>query len=416
MIATSDAAAYYESIVQLIHGVKLHGGSAWKPIAMTTNAILLKLVFQNVVAFHVLNTSLVALSFYVAGKYIARKTMLGIGVAYVVFCAVYLIPVIGSFGTELLGIAVGQLALVALLEGVWGERKYFTLGLLLLSVGMNVRPGAMFIIPALLVFSFWFLAEKKINRFLLSNVVAVVLGFVISIVVSMMVSASQEDYQGNFSRNLYALSIGKDAKSWRQANQDLKQGMQQLKTVNQRNDYIYKVAWDNIKSNPMQPLKGFMGTYFKGDLKNYLVFSNNNILMYGLGVTLLLLIFYLFNSSTAETSFFSRKMIWFLLFSLAGILFSMPFLPTFGRNLAVSVGFNALMILLGLYGALNFILQKIQKDKSLMNVNISKWRQGFSTTFMFALLFGIVVSPFLLLILPKSASQKVNLIPNICTK
>lgn len=240
--------------------------------------MLLKLVFQNVVAFHVLNTSLVALSFYVAGKYIARKTMLGIGVAYVVFCAVYLIPVIGSFGTELLGIAVGQLALVALLEGVLGERKYFILGLLLLSVGMNVRPGAMFIIPALLVFSFWFLAERKINRFLLSNVVAVVLGFVISIVVSMMVSASQEDYQGNFSRNLYALSIGKDAKSWRQANQDLKQGMQQLKTVNQRNDYIYKVAWDNLKSNPMQPLKGFMGTYFKGDLKNYLSFSNRSCL------------------------------------------------------------------------------------------------------------------------------------------
>lgn len=135
--------------------------------------------------------------------------------------------------------------------------------------------------------------------------------------------------------------------------------------------------------------------------------------MYGLGATLLLLIFYLFNN-TAEISFFSRKMIWFLLFSLAGILFSMPFLPTFGRNLAVSAGFNALLILLGLYGALNFILQKIQKDKSLMNVNALERRQGFSTTFMFALLFGIVVSPFLLLILPKSASQKVNLTSYTC--
>ena len=65
----------------------------------------------------------------------------------------------GKFLTEQLGLPLGLLALALFLRGMKGKNLFcFLLGTLILSVALNARAGAFFVLPFLML---WFLTLKK---------------------------------------------------------------------------------------------------------------------------------------------------------------------------------------------------------------------------------------------------------------
>ncbi len=178
--------------------------------------------------------------------------------------------------TEVAGLSAGLAGIALLLHYASGNTRLPLLlaGLGLVSVGMTARAGALFILPALVCWSWWTLRNAKPRAWIkpsLAALGAVLTGPTIHLSVLLALGIDPHNTGGNFSVTLYGLSTG--SRVWSQAYRDHAQLFQNLGEVEAFRQ-IYAIALDNIIASPqifltslVQAGQGFiMGLFAFGPL------------------------------------------------------------------------------------------------------------------------------------------------------
>lgn len=158
--------------------------------------------------------------------------------------------VLGLFMTEVLGFTLGLCGLALLLAFCRTKHLLHLLaGTAFVSVGLAARAGALFALPALIVWAPLAFSDsnwQRRARFLFVAAAGAVFGPLLQYAVVSLLGADPSNTGGNFSTSLYGLSTG--SRDWSQAHRDFAP----LFKIGESEAFreIFTAAWENIKSKP----------------------------------------------------------------------------------------------------------------------------------------------------------------------
>ena len=288
--------------------------------------------------------------------------------------------------SETLGLTLGCLSFVIVWEAMKINRwwLFFTSGLIL-TIGLNARSGAFFILPLLIV---WLSFRKNSKPFQFT--IGIISGFICNfILIKLYSSGNIEAPHANFSQTLFGLVAG--GKGWSYAYTLYPSMANQSETIFAK--FLYNESFKLVKNNPF--------LLFQGIIKNYLeiikpftkIFQHSLIMTKCLMSIGILFIFYrlysfakLYKSYNNET----KNKIHLINIALFSMFLSAGIIWNDGRYrvFAVTVPFLAAAcgILLGAYP--NNAIQSNNQDNN--------WETNAAIIFGYTLLILGVISPALI--------------------
>jgi hypothetical protein len=328
LIPYNDAATYYIDANRLLDGSILSEASSHRPIAIGLLGAILGITGRN------LQNATAVLVFIevIACSYLALEVrrVKGAAAGAITLWIAFLFArrFAGTTMTETLGLSLGALALVFLLRGA-AKKSLPTIlaGLFLISLALNVRAGAFFLLPVLVLWTGWLFREKKILGWkptLLAGL-AIVVGFGINNLTFNLIGNTSSQLFSNFAESLYGLAAGGERWSYVY---DLYPYTRSL-PEKQKADEIYRLAFELIRSNPVGIFKGavdqwgllFSDTWFS--VYSYVggedTAGNRNL---HLGLYALCLVAIVQSVRKWKDPLYS-----FLLVSMLGVFISVPFVP-----------------------------------------------------------------------------------------
>ncbi len=363
LIPHRDSMYYYLDTRNILNGKLINSMTSARPIFSGFLALLIALTRNNIQTTLMILVSLCAISFYFLfdeaqvefGPLPASLLMAGVYGFYARF-----IPHLVS---EQLGMILSLTGWTLLLFGIRREsKKFLVVGILMVTLALNARSGAMFVLPALAVFS-GFAFNKK--RFSFTNfgwaAAAVLLGFLINyLVFQLLVDPGKMPYS-SFAFAIYGQSKG--GAGWTSHQKDFP-GL--------TNTYeILNLALMNIKRYPLGlaigSFKAFRDFFLPG-IDNAFVFITgygNSFIVYLLWATA-----WFFTGCELVHSFRNIKNPFqqFELLVFAGIILSVPFAPprdsSSMRTYAVTIPFLMLLPVAGIAHLLDKI-DLIKKNKNI---------------------------------------------------
>lgn len=368
LIPYNDAATYYNDANRLLDGSLLSDGSSRRPLSIGLLGVLLGLTGRN------LQNATAALALIEAAAcaimtFEIRRTR-GAAAGAVSFWIVFLFArrFIGTTMTESLGLAFGALALAALFLGTLRKTLWYVLsGLFLLSLALNIRAGAFFILPVLVLWVGWLFREKGWLAWkpTLLAILAVALGFGVNTLTFRLIGTPGGQLFGNFSESLYGLASGGERWSY-VYNQYTETGPV---SDQERYEQIYRMAFDLIRKNPMGIIQG--------SLKQWgLLFSDTWFSAYAYvggedtagNRPLHLVLYALCALALVQASRKWKKPFYsLLLVSILGIFISVPFVPPGDahkmRAFAATIPLMALLPAVGVSEILAWLPGRIVREK-----------------------------------------------------
>ena len=174
--------------------------------------------------------------------------------------------------SENAGLVFGCLALAMLLRAAGRPSLPWVLaGSFLMSVALNARAGAFFVLPALVlwagVVAHW--GRRRVWLWAAATAMAILAGFAVQTGLLLAVGGDATASHGNFSYVLYGLSVG--GKSWSQVLLDHPELLAGDSDVS-RSHAIYALAWQNLSSQP--------AVFFSGMSKNLSLYLANGTFGY----------------------------------------------------------------------------------------------------------------------------------------
>jgi hypothetical protein len=260
IIPFSDARYYYMDSRRLLEGALYSSGAARRPLFTALLSSILWLSTQNLYITIGILVFIVALAVYSA----VLEIRIGEGfiTASVFFVLLFLYSrfLLGKTLSEMAGLPLGLLSFVFLYRGAKiKDLKCILVGLFLMSLAQNARPGALLILPALLCWAGWFFRDAKqfnLKVFAIACVF-VALGFAVNFILFNTLASSESAAFGNFSYTLYGLARG--GLGWTQIFTDHPETW--TMAANVQADYIYSLAFDIIRNKPMNLVNGILSSY-----------------------------------------------------------------------------------------------------------------------------------------------------------
>ena len=152
--------------------------------------------------------------------------------------------------TENAGLIFGCLGLALLLRAA-DERSltWLAAGAALLSLALNARAGAFFVLPALVLWAglLAHASRRRVWLWVAVTVLAVLAGFALQAGLVLAVGGDPAASHGNFAYTLYGLSVG--GKGWSQVWLDHPE-VQALNSEISQSHVIFGLAWANITQQP----------------------------------------------------------------------------------------------------------------------------------------------------------------------
>jgi hypothetical protein len=316
-LPTSDSATYFHEAYGLIFGDLLHGSSTFRPLGTLYFSSLFWLSNLNLKLSFWIMAYLNLISSLIASNEI-RKTNGAIASAiYLIAGLFFLRYFIGTLMTEQLGFLLGNIAFASFWNGIRTKNpRIILLGLFLLSVGLNVRAGAMIILVTIpLWFYIYYIRNKKPFKWIIIILLITFSGFILNYLSLNLFSNREGALFSNFGYTLYGVAVGN--KGWSQILID-HPGITSEQTL--------QLAIQQIMTNPVLFLKGVLNTYMDFfDPKSLWAFSF--LRLYPTYQNVIILVLFVLGFSFL---FKNRDKPYskFLIFSLLGILLSVPFAPT----------------------------------------------------------------------------------------
>jgi len=307
LLPWNDSTAYYVDGLRLLEGGRLDTISARRPLLPGLFSVLLWVAGRHL---HVA-VALLALLQAVAVYFLAREVQRTHGPAAAALTWVILFFFVrrytGTITTEALGITFGVLGFTLLwrVAGTqqrrevfqlpappvsgkplfsWLEERYILLllGLFVLTLALMARPGALFVLPALVLWAAWqsgsegkarfvlTIFRQRFSWFLLVTCSVVVLGgFLVNSLMFRLLAPPKATPFSNFSYILYGMAVG--GKGWIQYLTDHPE-VQGL-TEAERSNRILQLALEEIQRHP--------GNLLQGAVKQYqLLFSESYYSLY----------------------------------------------------------------------------------------------------------------------------------------
>lgn len=248
-----DAYEYYQGSQMIIYGLNVSGTSAQRPMFAAFLSTIMWVINGNLQISLILLVILNAIAIFWVTFEIKR--VLGnnfFSAIYLLLGYMYFRRFSGTLLTENLGFLLGNLALFFLLRGAKNQKLYLCLfGLLLLTVGLNARAGAFFILPVIVLWAaISFRTSHNFWRTFFVGVAVVVFGMAGNWILAKAINSPSSAMFSNYSYTLYGLAVGN--KGWEQVLLDY---------PGANANEIYLLAFNKIKSDPALFIQGIAGAY-----------------------------------------------------------------------------------------------------------------------------------------------------------
>jgi hypothetical protein len=380
LLPWSDASDYYSSARRLLEGDTFSVVSSWRPLFSGMLAALLGLTQQNLQVTLAILVAITAISCFFAAHEVQRSHGIAAGLLVITILFLFYRRYIGWVSTENLGLPLGAVGF-ALLWGGARKRQLNNclLGILLLTLALNARAGAFFILPAIILWGAWsFRGAARFSwRFLLGGASVVLLGFILNSLLLKIIGVPGGIAFSNFSYTLYGLIVDSD---WTQVLVDYPE----LKDVSEPelSRRVYDLAFEALRGNPRGLVNGSLRAWQQFLFDDY-VFSFIPNLKANFFLQILSLI--------ALCSCYQQRRepeASLILMATLGILVSVPFVPPWDadtmRAYAATMPFTAVLPALGL----GFIFNNL---KWQLLVKVPTQENSSPYLFIFSVIFALFV-------------------------
>ncbi len=338
ILPQSDANGYYTGAWKILYGEKISAFAARRPLFVAFLSVLLYAFRQDLFIVLMTMALFVSLSIYLLMKEI-RDGFGALPAALTAMIMVYCYTgkFAGKFLTEQLGLPLGVLALTLFLNGIRTRRLHYLLaGLLSLTLALNARAGAFFVLPFFIV---WIATSKGVS---LSSILrlgtlstgVVALGFAVNFWLFRSVSMSGSVPYGNFGATLYGMATG--YRGWRSFYEDFPNST----LVNST-----QIALGIIVESPEVFLRAVLQAY-REFFTPHRFFSFLYLPSKDIGPLAILLsalaVVGLFRLVRHRSTLFTRMM----LFTVSGIVLSVPFAPPIDDGVRAMIATTPFLALL----------------------------------------------------------------------
>lgn len=279
----------------------------------------------------------------------------------------------------------------------------FLFSTLLFSLSQAARPGAVIILPLLILFAGWLWREKRkiAWKLMIATTIVVIAGFMINTLVFKITSPENTSQINNIGYGVYGLSVG--GKGWEQIFIDHPE-INNLET-GIREQRIMEIIFQEITTHPENLIKGLFTQFkilFSFQSTNSLlsfVYTKNTIFNYGL----ISLFFILSICGIAEAIVQRKKLLMvFILVLTLGFLLSLPLAPAYQtqymRVYASSIFLLGLLPAFGLFSLTKYLPETIRdfvKNKPPGQDELSTPAVVFSLFLLFIVVSGSIAVKFL---------------------
>lgn len=255
LLPLTDAAGYYTDATRLLYGVDVSNFTAMRPFFAGMLSFFLWLSERNLMTAVGIFTGIAGVACYLASREIQKTHGAEVAVLFLVLMFLYYRHHSGTTMSESLGVPVSLLGVALIWWGIAKHSEWSALfGISMIALALNIRPGAMFVLPALLVWGGWFFhgQGKFSTKFFGLGTAAILLVFYANSRMIAFVSNSSGVPFENFAWAFYGLASG--GKSWTyvfEANPQLA-----LLKDTEVAPTIYRLAFDLILTQPELIFKG----------------------------------------------------------------------------------------------------------------------------------------------------------------
>ncbi|MCU0535263.1 MAG: hypothetical protein MUD14_15355 [Hydrococcus sp. Prado102] len=266
-LPSSDAINYYTAALNLLEGKNLANTTfliaSWRPIFGGVLATLLGLTGQNLQITLAILVLINAIACFLLAREVQHSYGIAPAVLIVTLIFLFYKPFIGQVMTEHWGIALGTIGLAVLWRGALKEhQKLCLLGIFLLTLALNARVGALFILPALILWGAWaFRGTSFLSvRFAIGFAAApwaiaafsvVLLGFILNSFIFKVASTPNAISNANFFYTLYGLIVDGN---WATIRADYPEILKLAEPA--RSLRVREIAIEALKANPIGLVTG----------------------------------------------------------------------------------------------------------------------------------------------------------------
>lgn len=215
VVPWSDAFTMQLNTQRFLYGGAMEQAAALRPISLVFYSVFLFFTHNNYFALQIFLCILTALLLLSAFSSVNRTFGAVCSALFFTILFGYIRTRLGTYMTEQYGFLCGLLSCRLILDGIRTEKQRYILpGFLILSIGLNARPAAMFLFPALGLWYFFIFMKGKKGRFLWSAVALILMlsGFALNSTAQRIVSGGQSIPNRQAAEMVYGLCLG--GKSW----------------------------------------------------------------------------------------------------------------------------------------------------------------------------------------------------------
>ncbi len=352
----NDNAGYLLDIQSFLKYGVIQSIAVYRPLATMIAAVFYKCCGEDIITYYYLTTAMLILAIFWLGTVVSRHFNKGLAIIMSFCLCLYFALFQGSFLTEMTGGIIGIIAFTATLDGLFRKNiVVFFMGILLLGLALQLRTGAMFILPIFVFYGAVYFRKQNwvsTKTFMISGALVLLAFFTNPIQLSLL--SQKFDVASNIGYFVYQIQT--NSTYWTQVEIDNPKRFDGLKPYDQAK-LANEIALQRLRPHPGT----FIGHYILKLLqaiKNPGLYTFHFIDKYlsGIGCNFTLILFFLTPVLYRRNSRM-HVLFWFLILGLIGSILSSPVLEVVkNRSYAASISFN--MMIFGVAVANGFLFLK----------------------------------------------------------
>jgi hypothetical protein len=425
LLPRSDPSAYLTDSLRILNGFKSSYTSS-RPINQAFIALLLFLTRINLQTSLAIIVFLAAIASYFVYEFVLEKFGVFPSIIFFLLIFFYFRPTSGKFINESISYILGIFGFFSFFLFLSKQKNlYYFLGLICLTLSLNIRPGPLFILPfaVLLLPDYRKADRKKILYYFGGGVLTIIICFLWQNLFTLLFIKSGAIPFANYSYVLYGISQG--GTGWQSIRMDYPDFFNVPKIPLSDLDrfynpdtikWIFSLALNNIKNDPIKLLSGIARQYplifdIKHKMGLFSFFYYENITISNLSQYFLFFLsfFGLLNLIKKSIESVNKLIIVFVI----GILFSIPFLPFSDqyqmRTYSGAIAFIALLPTVGLKYLINYFAKS--KNNKFASDNQKRQIRNQITPIgilIIAILFFVCVLPIIMIFVVSPSKTNIN--------